>query len=57
MLLGKLANTYFQIVIMLAKNIKRLAHEITLLLAEVYILRVVNKAFSKRCRAKNTRVR
>ena len=34
-----------------------LAHEITLLLAEVRILRAVNKALSKRRRAKKTRVR
>jgi hypothetical protein len=42
---------------MLAKGIERLVHEITLLLAEVRIFRVVNKALSKRRRAKKTRVR
>ena len=41
----------------MAKGTKILAHEITLLLAEVRILRVVNKALSKRRRAKKTRVR
>jgi hypothetical protein len=47
----------FQTVVALAKSTKRLAHEITLLLAEVYIFRVANKTFSKRRRAKKTRVR
>jgi hypothetical protein len=42
---------------MLAKSTKRLAHEITFLLAEVHILRVANKALSKYYRAKKTRVR
>jgi hypothetical protein len=42
---------------MLAKDIKRLAHEIVFLLIEVRIFRVVNKALSKCRRAKKTRVR
>ena len=41
----------------MAKGTEILAHEITLLLAEVRILRVANKALSKRYRAKKTRVR
>jgi hypothetical protein len=41
----------------LAKGTEILAHEITLLLAEVRILRAANKALSKRRRAKKTRVR
>ena len=40
----------------MAKGTEILAHEITLLLAEVRILRVANKALSKRRRAKKTRV-
>jgi hypothetical protein len=47
----------FQIVIALAKGTKRLAYEITLLLAEVRIFRIANKTLSKRCKAKKTRVR
>jgi hypothetical protein len=46
----------FQIVIALAKSIERLVYEVILLLTEVYIFRVANKALSKRCRAKKTRV-
>jgi hypothetical protein len=41
----------------LAKGTEHLAHEITLLLAKVRILRAVNEALSKRRRAKKTRVR
>jgi hypothetical protein len=41
----------------LAKDIKRLAYEITFLLVEICIFRVANEAFNKRCRAKKTRVR
>jgi hypothetical protein len=47
----------FQIIITLAKNIKRLAYEITFLLVEIYIFRVTNKTFSKYRKAKKTRVR
>jgi hypothetical protein len=42
---------------MLVKDIKRLAHEVTFLLVKVCIFRVANKALSKCCRAKKTRVR
>ena len=41
----------------MAKGTEILAHKITLLLAEVRILRAANKALSKRRRAKKTRVR
>jgi hypothetical protein len=41
----------------LAKGIERIAHEMTLLSAEVRTLRAANKALSKRRRAKKTRVR
>jgi hypothetical protein len=42
---------------MLAKGIKQLAHEVTLLLIEVCTFRAINKTFSKYRRAKKTRVR
>jgi hypothetical protein len=48
---------FFEIIRALAKNIKRIAYEITLLSAKVHILRVANKALSKRRRAKKARVR
>jgi hypothetical protein len=41
----------------LAKGIEILAHENTLLAAEVYTLRKANKALSKRCRARKNRIR
>jgi len=41
----------------LAKGIERLAHENTLLSAEVRTLRAANEALSKRRRAKKTRIR
>jgi hypothetical protein len=41
----------------LAKGIERIAYKITLLSTEVRILRVVNKALSKRRRAKKTYIR
>jgi hypothetical protein len=47
----------FQIIVTLAKNIKRLVYEITFLLIEVCIFRAINKALSKCRRAKKTRVR
>jgi hypothetical protein len=47
----------FQTITALAKGIERLAHENTLLAAEVRILRAANEALSKRRRAKKTRVR
>jgi hypothetical protein len=42
----------FLIVVLLAKNTKRLAYELILITAEVYILRKTNKVFSKYRRAK-----
>jgi hypothetical protein len=46
----------FETVVVLAKDTERLAYEMTLLSAEVYILQVANEALSKRYRAKKTRV-
>jgi hypothetical protein len=40
----------------LAKGIKRIAHEITLLSAKIYTFRAANKTLSKRYRAKKARV-
>jgi hypothetical protein len=40
----------------LAKDIKRIAYEITFLFTEVYIFRAANKTLSKYRRAKKTRV-
>jgi hypothetical protein len=54
---GSSSTSIFETIVVLAKGAERLAHEMTLLSAEVYILRVVNKALSKRRRAKKTRVR
>jgi hypothetical protein len=42
---------------MLAKSIKRITYEITLLSAEVRIFRAANKSLSKCRRAKKARVR
>jgi hypothetical protein len=42
---------------MLAKDIKRIAYEITLLSIEIHILQVANKALNKYHRAKKARVR
>jgi hypothetical protein len=47
----------FETVAALAKGTERLAYEMTLLSAEVRILRAANEALSKRRRAKKTRVR
>jgi hypothetical protein len=47
----------FQIVVILAKSIERLAYEIIFLSIEVYIFRVANKTLSKYRRAKKTRIR
>jgi hypothetical protein len=47
----------FQTVAALAKGTERLAHENTLLAAEVRTLRAANEALSKRRRAKKTRIR
>jgi hypothetical protein len=53
---GSYSTSIFETIVVLAKGTERLVYEITLLSAEVYILRVVNKALSKRYRAKITRV-
>jgi DDE superfamily endonuclease len=53
---GSSPTLLFEIVIALAKGIERLAHENTLLSAEVRTLRAANKALSKRYRAKTSRV-
>jgi hypothetical protein len=42
---------------MLAKGIKRIVYEITLLFTEIRILRAANKALSKYHRTKKARVR
>jgi hypothetical protein len=53
---GNSLTPIFQIIAVLAKGTELLAHKITLLLAEVYTFRKANKVFSKRRRAKKTRV-
>jgi hypothetical protein len=47
----------FSIVAVLAKGTEILAYEMTLISAELRILRVVNEALSKRWRAKKNRIR
>jgi len=47
----------FSIVAILVKGIEILAYKMTLISAELYILRVVNKALSKRRRAKKNHIR
>jgi hypothetical protein len=42
---------------LLARGIEVLAHEVTLLSAKIYILRLANKALSKRRKAKKTYLR
>ena len=54
---GSSLTPIFETIAALAKGLEILAHEITLLLAEVRTLRAANKALSKRRRAKKTRVR
>ena len=54
---GSSPTPIFETIAALAKGTEILAYKITLLLAEVRILRAVNKALSKRRRAKKTRVR
>jgi hypothetical protein len=49
--------SFFQIIIILAKNTKRLAYELTLANTKLYILRVVNKTFSKYRRTKKNHIR
>jgi hypothetical protein len=47
----------FNTTVLLARGIEVLAHEVTLLSAEIRILRLANKALSKRRKAKKTRLR
>ncbi len=54
---GSSPTPLFETVAALAKGTERMAHEITLLSAEVRTLRAANKALSKRRRAKKARVR
>jgi hypothetical protein len=54
---GSSPTPLFETVATLAKGTGRMAHEITLLSAEVRTLRAANKALSKRRRAKKARVR
>ena len=54
---GSSPTPIFETVAALAKGTELLAHEMTLLSAEVRILRQANEALSKRRRAKKTRVR
>jgi hypothetical protein len=53
---GSSPTSIFETVAVLAKGTERLAYEITLLSAEVRILRAANEALNKRYRAKKTRV-
>jgi hypothetical protein len=48
---------FFSIIALLAKDIKRLAHELILVTVKVYILRKANKVFSKCRRAKKNYIR
>jgi hypothetical protein len=48
---------FFQTIVVLAKNTERLAYELTLANTKLYILRVANKAFSKRRRTKKNHIR
>jgi hypothetical protein len=54
---GSSPTPIFQTVVSLAKGTERLAHELTLVNAELRILRAANKALSKRRRAKKNRIR
>jgi hypothetical protein len=54
---GSSPTPLFETVTALAKGTERMAHEMTLLSAEVRTLRAANEALSKRRRAKKTRVR
>jgi hypothetical protein len=47
----------FNAIASLARGIEVLAHKITLLLAEIRIFRLANKAFNKRRKAKKTCLR
>jgi hypothetical protein len=47
----------FSTIALLAKDTERLAHELILVTAEVYILYKINKIFSKCRKAKKNRIR
>jgi hypothetical protein len=47
----------FLTIVLLAKDIERLAYELILITAEVYILHKTNKVFSKYRKAKKNRIR
>jgi hypothetical protein len=46
----------FQTIVVLAKGIECLAHELTLANTELYIFRAANEVLSKRCRTKKNRI-
>jgi hypothetical protein len=54
---GSSPTLIFQTVAVLAKGIELLAHEVTLMSAELRTLRAANEALSKRWRAKKNRIR
>jgi hypothetical protein len=54
---GSSPTPIFQTVVALAKGTERLAHEVTLMAAELRTLRAANEALSKRRRAKKNRIR
>lgn len=54
---GSSPTPIFETVASLAKGTELLAHEVTLLSAEIHSLRTANEALSKRRRAKKTRIR
>jgi hypothetical protein len=47
---------FFQIIIILTKNIKRLVYELTFANIKLYILQVANKVFSKYRRTKKNHI-
>jgi hypothetical protein len=53
----KLAYSFFQTIVVLAKGIKRLVYKLTLINTKLRILQVANKAFSKCYRTKKNRIR
>jgi hypothetical protein len=54
---GNSPTPIFEIVAALAKGTELLAHQLTLVTAEVHTLRAANEALSKRRRAKKARIR
>ena len=54
---GSSPTPLFQTIASLAKGIELLAHEMTLIHAELYILRAANEALSKYHKAKKNRIR